>query len=136
MPSTVCEDSARLSCMYIITNLNIMAKNVINEKGFKVIALTPKECGLIGFGIIYDLFYELICDSCNELLNEHKEVYYIPVLNRVFCKDCFVKWYESAKVYPENKRYETQYYDYVVSNITNKGCEFTEDINFNDICNG
>lgn len=72
-----------------------MAKNVINEKGFKIIALTTEECKDIGFGFRYvdkrknanSYCWDLVCDDCNKLLNEEKEVYYIPVLTEFFVRN-------------------------------------------------
>ena len=102
-----------------------MAKNVINEKGFKIIALTTEECKDVGFGFQYfdkrkdtnNYCWDLVCDNCNKLLNHEKEVYYIPVLNRVFCKDCLKDWYENATYYPEDKRYEALKYDTISNYI-------------------
>ena len=90
-----------------------MAKNVINEKGFKVIALTPNECFQIGFGA----YYELICDNCNSIIIDYDEVYYIPVLNRIFCQQCLVDWYDNATYYPEDKRYEDRKYEMLIANL-------------------
>lgn len=102
-----------------------MAKNVINEKGFKIIGLNPYECFEINFGFET----ELICDNCNKLLNDEEEVYYIPVLNRVFCKECLKDWYESATYYPEDAYYEALKYDTISNYIKiNNG-----DINIKDL---
>lgn len=114
-----------------------MAKNVINEKGFKIIGLTTEECKDVGFGFQYvdkckdaiNYSYDLVCDSCNSLLNDDKEVYYIPVLNRVFCKDCLSSWYSVAVYYPEDKHYEDMKYDTISNYIKiNNG-----DINIKDL---
>lgn len=95
-----------------------MAKNVINEKGFKVIALKPDECKQIGFGFQDETDFELICDDCNELINDELYVFYVCVLNRVLCKECFQEWYESAVYYPEDARYENGKYEYINSLIS------------------
>lgn len=82
MPSAVRENGARLSCMYI-TNFKykiIMAKNVINEKGFKIIGLNTEECKELEFGFRYidkrkdvnNYCWDLVCDNCNKLLNHEK----------------------------------------------------------------
>lgn len=113
-----------------------MAKNVINEKGFKIIALTTEECKDVGFGFQYvdkrknaiSYCWDLVCDNCNGLLNHEKEVYYIPVLNRVFCKECLTEWYEEATYYPEDKYYETWKYDAISGSIQING-----DINIKDL---
>lgn len=95
-----------------------MAKNVINEKGFKVIALKPDECKQIGFGFQDETDFELICDDCNELINDELYVFYVCVLNGVLCKKCFQEWYESAVYYPEDARYENDKYEYINSLIS------------------
>lgn len=106
-----------------------MAKNVINEKGFKILGLTTKECKDVGFGTQYFdeannpyvYSWDLVCDNCNRLLTYEKEVYYIPVLNRVFDKDCLIDWYNNATYYPEDSRYEALKYDTISNYITNDG---------------
>lgn len=102
-----------------------MAKNVINEKGFKIVSLSPNECKTIGFGFQYvdkhknsnSYCWDLICDNCNKLITEHEEVYYIPVLNRVFCQQCLINWYDSATYYTEDKRYEDNKYEMLIANL-------------------
>lgn len=106
-----------------------MARNIINEKGFKIIGLTPDECKNIGFGFQDETDFELICDNCNNFLNDNNEVYYIPVLNRVFCKECLINWYLSATYYPEDAKYESMKYDTISNYITSK----TQDINITDL---
>lgn len=112
-----------------------MARNVITKKGFKIIGLTTEECKDIGLGFQYfdekaqKYCCDLVCDDCNKLLNKEKEVYYIPVLNRLFCKDCLKDWYGTAKYYPEDKRYEALKYDTISNYIKiNNG-----DINIKDL---
>lgn len=142
LPSIVRENGARLSCMYIINfnYINVMAKNVTNDKGFKVIALTPNECKDVGFGVHYVHgginIYELICDNCNKLLNDEDEVYYIPILNRVFCKEGLIDWYNTAIYYPEDKHYENNKYNAILEVMDNTGVRINEDINIKDICHG
>lgn len=137
VPNIVRENSVRLYCMNIINFKYIikMAKNVINEKGFKVIALTPNECFRVGFGYYSGVINELVCDNCNEIINNHNEVYYIPVLNRVFCKECFVNWYENAERYTEDARWETRKYNAFVSKAEHEGITLVE-INYKDITHG
>ena len=47
-----------------------------------------------------------ICDSCSPL-KEMKHGYLIPVLNSVYCKDCFNEWKDRAEYYPEDVEYES-----------------------------
>lgn len=143
VPSSVCEDIARLCCMYINHfKYNIMAKNVTNEKGFKIIALKPDECKQIGFGFNQDYFdgigdeevYELLCDDCNKLINNELYVFYVCVLNRIFCKECFQNWYEDAVRYPEDARYENNKYESIKALIESRGLSFGfKNIDYNTI---
>lgn len=101
-----------------------MAKNVINEKGFKIIALSPDEYQEVGFGYQYidnikdyKWCWDLICDNCNKEITDEKEVYYVPVLNRVFDKDCLINWYLTAKYYSEDSEYETSKYNDINNRI-------------------
>lgn len=100
-----------------------MAKIVLNEKGFKIVAMSPDECKTVGFGFQYvdkhknsnSYCWDLVCDNCNNLLNIEEEVYYVSVLNRVFCKDCLINWYDNATYYPEDKHYEDNKYQALVN---------------------
>ena len=113
-----------------------MAKNVINEKGFKIVNLSPDECKSIGFGFQYvdkhknsnNYCWDLICDNCNKLITEHNEVYYIPVLNRVFCQQCLINWYDNATYYPEDKRYEDRKYEILIDNLKGNNIVIEEHI--------
>lgn len=79
-----------------------MAKVIKNEKGFHIIKMNRLEAVCdCNFGIDN----VLICDDCNkECFDE--ELYYIAVLNMIFCKKCFEDWYNKAINYPEDKKYE------------------------------
>lgn len=116
-----------------------MAKNVINEKGFKIVALTPGECRTVGFGFQYvnygKMCHELVCDNCNEELSKHDEVYYVSVLHRVFCKECLTDWYDNATYYSEDKDYEDKKYSNILHSIEHYNLSLSN-INFKDICNG
>lgn len=129
-PSVVCEDDTRLFRMYklIFKYINIMAKRIINKKEFKVIRLTVEECKAIGFGIQDEDYHELICDNCNELLIT-QDCYYVAVLNRVFCSECFEEWYQSAERYPEDIRWETNKYNMTVRKLE-VNCITLEDLEY------
>lgn len=78
-----------------------MAKIVENEKGFKVIEVSFKDCvGWGGFGI---------CDNCNE---QFSKAYYVAVLNRVLCPKCYEEWIASATYYPEDSYFEDRNFEY------------------------
>ena len=72
-----------------------MAKVIVNPKGFKVIKTTMSECLTWG-GMA-------ICDHCNQ---SAREGYFVAVLNHWVCPECYKEWYNSAKVYQEDKHYE------------------------------
>jgi hypothetical protein len=111
-----------------------MAKNVINEKNFRILALKPEECRQIGFGFQDETDFELICDDCNELINNELYVFYVCVLNRVLCKSCFKEWYENAVYYPEDARYENIKYENIKALIESRGLSFGfKNINYNTI---
>lgn len=74
-----------------------------NEKKVLVVKISPKEAvRILSFGVTTGrpedeksirvmcsdavLYRTFICGSCNECINE--DMYYIPSLNEVFCKDC------------------------------------------------
>ena len=63
----------------------------------------------------------MCCDDCNEDIPEDATCYYVAVLNRVFCKDCFESWHESATYYPEDAPYEKRSYDNTVALLASKG---------------
>ncbi len=76
-----------------------MAKIAENEKGFRVMEITRSEllCVLQEHGSIG------ICDDCGE---RSPRGYYVAVLNRWLCPECYRKWYEGAVNYPEDRKYE------------------------------
>ena len=88
-----------------------MATIINHEKGFKIIELSPEEAikhAGFGFGC------ELVCDDCNEafFIDIEEPLYYIAVLNMVFCKDCYEEWVNNATYYPEDAAYELKRFNY------------------------
>lgn len=89
-----------------------MAKKAINDKGFLVIEMSDIEALLeCGFGYHCDVYSELICDTCNKLLNDEKRVFYVAVLNEVLCEDCYIDWVANATRYKEYIDFETEIYN-------------------------
>ena len=89
-----------------------MAKQIIGKNGHLCIEMTVDEAvNECGFGIPDT---EAVCDNCNTLLSmEQKElVYYIAVLNMLFCKDCFDDYIENAPYYEEDKNFELEHYNH------------------------
>lgn len=54
--------------------------------------------------IINKLHGLAICDSCNA--KNMQNGYLIPILNSVYCKECFDKWASRSKLYSEDEAYE------------------------------
>lgn len=88
-----------------------MASIVENDKGFKVIALSPFEAVDLGWGHGGDF----ICMNCNELING--ELYYIAVLNDVMDEDCFEEWLERATYYSDDKPFEDMNFSYYAERL-------------------
>lgn len=90
-----------------------MAKQIIGKNGHLCIEMTMTEAiDKCGFGIPFDRI--AVCDTCNTELtyNQEEAVYYIAVLNMLFCKDCFDDYIENAPYYEEDKEYEKNNYNY------------------------
>ena len=101
-----------------------MAKRI--ESKFLIIEATAQEfmtagfgagpvtdCGVIAGGV-FDGFSmisvgggeRMVCDYCNSEIKKDDTCYYVAVLNQVMCKDCFERWHQSSKYYPEDVDYE------------------------------
>ena len=52
----------------------------------------------------------MVCDDCNQDIDPEDICYYVAVLNRIFCKDCYEKWAAHAKYYPEDAPIEERNY--------------------------
>lgn len=90
-----------------------MAKQVIGKNGHLCIEMTMNEALYkCEFGIPSN--GEGLCDNCNEILFKEQDdpVYYIAVLNMLFCKDCFDDYIENAPYYKEDKDFEINQYNY------------------------
>ena len=89
-----------------------MVKQIIGKNGHLCIEMSINEAvNECEFGIPDT---EALCDNCNTLLTlEQKEpVYYIAVLNMLFCKDCFDDYIENTPYYEDDKEYEKNNYNY------------------------
>lgn len=76
-----------------------MAQIADNEKGFKVIQVSRSEIvnALGAYGAVG------ICDSCN---TSPENGFYIAVLDRWYCHQCYVSWLNRAIAHPEDRHYE------------------------------
>ena len=89
-----------------------MARKYENSKNFAIIELTFNEADNVGFGPI--------CDNCNDILMlSHENVYYISVLNRLFCKNCLEEWINSpyTRRHEEDNHYEKVHYNYYAEKL-------------------
>ncbi len=75
-----------------------MSKIVENSKGFKVIAISDRECKekIGGLGI---------CDDCNK---DFQTAFYVAVLNHSYCQECYDSWMTNAIKFPEDRKYEEE----------------------------
>lgn len=97
-----------------------MAKQFKQSK-FLVIEATEAEFAAIGFGFpIQFVGRVIVCDNCNEQING-ETCYFIPVLNRVFCKECFDHWNATAEHFSEDDSYEKVHYDGVKNKLIEIG---------------
>lgn len=97
---------------------------VIEAKGSEFLAAgfgggPVEDCGVITSGVFegFSLINVgtggyLVCDCCNSEINAGDTCYYVSVLNKIMCEDCFVRWHSSAKYYPEDVPFERKNYDY------------------------
>ena len=86
-----------------------MATIVKNKKRFKVIKLSRREAiSVCGFGFFHKT---VLCDNCNKILTNDDELYYVAVLDFVFCKECYKEWYAKSKKYDEDAAYEKKHFD-------------------------
>lgn len=78
-----------------------MAKVVDNYKGFKVLEITRQEMmdKLTRYGCLG------ICDMCNRPISVG---YYVAVINRWMCKDCYNDFIKSIDRYEEDMKIENK----------------------------
>ena len=89
-----------------------MARKYKNSKDIAVIEMTLDEASNIGFGPI--------CDHCNDVsLDKNSIRYYIPVLNKLFCKECYKEWINNptTKHYEEDIHYEKLHFNYYAERL-------------------
>jgi hypothetical protein len=65
----------------------------------------------------------LVCDTCNSGILPSETCYYIAVLNRLYCSDCFKKWHDGATYYPEDAVYERRQYQHTEAMLIEAGIE-------------
>ena len=113
----------------------------LKDTKFKIIVGKASDFTSIGMGasdnisfedIIDDMLGEIrqitiegggyiICDNCNNEVEDNETCYYIPVLNRIFCERCFNKWHENATHYDDDTFYEEVHYEDVKGGLEERG---------------
>ena len=86
-----------------------MAEICENSKKFKVIKLNYAEA------IICFRNPTPVCDSCLNPFFSYG--YYIAVLNRFYCPDCYRKWLKRAKNYKEDAAVENYNFEYYAEKL-------------------
>lgn len=90
-----------------------MAKVINTKKGFKIIEMSFTEAfDICMFGFTENGINRIVCDNCNEQINGNQTVYFIPVLNQAFCKNCFDEWYANAEYFEKDKEYEDDIFNH------------------------
>lgn len=107
-----------------------MAKKIETKQGIIVVEINNEEAVKCDFGINLangDRF--VVCDNCNKDISEKS--YYIPVLNRCLCKECYDEFIENVKHYKEDARYELFYYNKYAKILNLPNIKF-EDLKFDE----
>lgn len=86
-----------------------MAEIVNNKQGFRIIKMNYEDLRTVGFGHI--------CDNCGNLLTKPNEIYYVAVLNRAFCKNCYKHWICNAYRYTEDIPYEERNFEFYAKQL-------------------
>lgn len=76
-----------------------MAQIVSNEKGFKVIHVETLDMWAIGS--------PAKCDYCTADMATPDGGYYIAVLNKIYCPQCYKRWLAEARRHPQDTLLKT-----------------------------
>ena len=80
-----------------------MAQIVSNEKGFKVIHVETLDMWVIGS--------PAKCDYCTADMATPDGGYYIAVLNKIYCPQCYKRWLSEARRHPQDAPIEARNYN-------------------------
>lgn len=69
----------------------------------------------------------MCCDNCNSGILPSDTCYYVAVLNRIFCKECFEDWHQRATYYQEDEPSERRNYAVTASKLASIGIEIEEE---------
>jgi hypothetical protein len=88
-----------------------MAEIVPNEKGFKILRLSTKECKGLGWGIPQGI----VCAHCNRIIDG--DVYFPAVLNDTLCDKCYDDFITDAQYYREDAKFEESCFAYYCNKL-------------------
>lgn len=80
-----------------------MAQIVSNEKGFKIIHVETLDMRVIGS--------PAKCDYCTADMATPDGGYYIAVLNKIYCPQCYKRWLSEARRHPQDAPIEARNYN-------------------------
>lgn len=88
-----------------------------NDKGFQVLHMKTTTM----LSSINNAYAAGVCDSCN---CGTLEGFYIPVLaGRWYCRSCYERWLKDAVNYEEDKAYEEEILNQMLSSLRSLGCD-------------
>jgi len=78
------------------------------KAGHTILKLNNKELKVFGREVS-------VCDNCCSILI--KDGYYIPVLNRAYCFECYERWSKKAIYYSEDAHFENEKLSQILENL-------------------
>lgn len=91
-----------------------MSRLLENNKKFQVIKLTWRE-----YAAATDSWG--LCDACGQNTSE-EPLFYVAVLDHVFCEMCFKAWYDTAKRYSVDMPKEQEAFIRMKHKLMDLGC--------------
>lgn len=88
-------------------------KEITTGKGFLVMEVSQQE--------LLSALGSLTLGRCDFCFADPEIGYYVAVLNQWLCKECYDKWYDSAKYYPEDRTVEVRNYEYYKKKFSHGG---------------
>lgn len=99
--------------------IKILPEELVNIKSFGITTDNANEfkksfkCTYGKDKVVYRAF---ICDSCNEIITDF--MYYVPVMNRLYCKECIDEVMSRVPFYMTDADYEVVKYNYFIDMIS------------------
>lgn len=92
-----------------LVNINSFGITTDNAEGFE----RSFKCTCGKDEVIYRVF---ICDGCNETITDF--MYYVPVMNRLFCKECIDETMEHMPFYMTDAYFEVSEYNRFIDTVS------------------